>query len=183
MELQIAGTNMELTPAIRRYVERKISKLSKHLPGIIESKVEISEEKTKSPQQHYLVRVTVNSGVGGAVFHGEDRGEDLFKAVDRVASIMIRQLERHKGKLYEKGRGNSLARADFDEIARQVTPAAKVVKTKRFLIEPMSVDEAAEQMEILGHSFFLFFDANAGEVRLLYRRNDGNYGLIEPEMA
>lgn len=183
MELQIAGTNIELTPTIQRYVERKISKLNKHLPGIIESKVEISQEKTKSPQQHYLVRVTVNSGVGGAVFHGEDRGEDLFKAVDRVASIMIRQLERHKGKLYEKGRGNSLARGDFDEIAKQIQPVGKVVKTKRFLIEPMSVNEAAEQMEILGHSFFLFFDANAGEVRLLYRRNDGNYGLIEPEMA
>ena len=183
MELQIAGTNIELAPAVRQYVESKISKLSKHLPGIIESKVEISEEKTRSPQQHYLVRVTVNSGVGGAVFHGEDRGEDLFKAVDGVASIMIRQLERHKGKLYEKGRGNSLARGDFEEVARQARPTAKVVKTKRFLIEPMTVDEAAEQMEILGHSFFLFFDAKAGEVRLLYRRNDGNYGLIEPEMV
>jgi putative sigma-54 modulation protein len=183
MELQIAGTNMELTPTVQRYVKRKLGKLNRHLPGIIESKIEISEEKTKSPQQHYLVRATVNAGVGGVVFHGEERGEDLFKAVDRVAAIMIRQLERHKGKLYNKGRGSSLTRSDFNEIARWADTAPKIVKTKRFSVEPMSVDEAIEQMELLKHSFFLFFDANAGEVRLLYRRNDGNYGLIEPEVG
>ena len=183
MELQIAGTNMELTPTVQRYVKRKLGKLSRHLPGIIESKIEISEEKTKSPQQHYLVRATVNAGIGGVVFHGEERGEDLFKAVDRVAAIMIRQLERHKGKLYNKGRGSSLTRGDFNEIARWAETAPKIVKTKRFSLEPMSVDEAIEQMELLKHSFFLFFDANAGEIRLLYRRNDGNYGLIEPEVG
>jgi len=183
MELQIAGTNMELTPAVRRYVERKLGKLNRHLPGIIESKVEISEEKTKSPQQHYLVRVTVTSGVGGAVFHGEERGEDLFKAIDKVAAIMTRQLEHHKGKLYKQGRGSSLARGELNEATEPVKPARKVVKTKQFDVKPMSVDEAIAQMELLGHSFFLFFDADAEEVRLLYRRNDGNYGLIEPEIG
>ena len=183
MELQIAGTNLELTPAVHRYVERKLGKLNRHLPSIIESKVEISEEKTRSPQQHYLVRVTVTGGVGGAVFHGEERGEDLFKAVDKVAAIMTRQLENHKGKLYEKGRGSSLARGELNEATEPVEPARKVVKTKRFNVKPMSVDEAITQMELLGHSFFLFFDADAEEVRLLYRRNDGNYGLIEPEIG
>ena len=183
MELQIAGTNLELTPAVHRYVERKLGKLNRHLPSIIESKVEISEEKTKSPQQHYLVRVTVTGGVGGAVFHGEERGEDLFKAVDKVAAIMIRQLEHHKGKLYEKGRGSSFARGELNEATEPVEPARKVVKTKRFAVKPMSVDEAVEQMELLGHSFFLFFDADTEEIQLLYRRNDGNYGLIEPEIG
>ena len=181
MELQIAGTNMELTPAVHSYVERKMDKLNRHLPGIIESRVEISEEKTKSPQQRYLVRVTVNGGVGG-VFNGEDRGEDLFKAVDKVVAVIIRQLERHKGKLYDKGRGSSLARGDFNEVARSAETAPKIAKTKRFTVEPMSVDEAIEQMELLRHSFFLFFDADAGEIKLLYRRNDGNYGLIEPKI-
>jgi len=183
MELQIAGTNLELTPAVHRYVERKLGKLNRHLPNIIESKVEISEEKTRSPQQHYLVRVTVTGGAGGAVFHGEERGEDLFKAVDKVAAIMTRQLEHHKGKLYEKGRGSSLARGELNESTEPVEPARKVVRTKRFAVKPMSVDEAIEQIEILGHSFFLFFDADAEEIRLLYRRNDGNYGLIEPEIG
>jgi len=183
MGLQIAGTNMVLTPAVQRYVERKLGKLNRHLPGIIESRVEISEEKTKFPQQHYLVRVTVTSGVGGAVLHGEERGEDLFKAIDRVAAIMTRQLDHHKGKLYETGRGSSLARGEFSQPAESVEPVRKVVKTKRFDVKPMLLDEAIAQMELLGHSFFLFFDADAEEVRLLYRRNDGNYGLIEPEVG
>lgn len=182
MQLQIAGTNIELTPAVQRYIERKLGKLNKHLPAI-ESRVEISEEKTKSPQERYLVRVTVNSGAGGAVFHGEERGEDLFRAVDKVAAIMTRQLERYKGKLYKKGRGNSLVRGKFSEAAGQAATARKIAKTKRFVLEPMSLDEARERMELLGHSFFLFLDADTDGIKLLYRRNDGDYGLIEPEIG
>jgi putative sigma-54 modulation protein len=180
MELQIAGTNTEITPATQRYVERKLNKLNKHLPGIIDVKVEISEENTKSPQQHYLVRAMINSGVGGAVFHGEERAEDLFKAIDKVVAIMTRQLERRKGKLYDKGRGNPLARGKFSQ-PETADAGKRIVKTKRFVIEPMSAEEAIEQMERLGHSFFLFLDADANEVHVLYRRNDGNYGIIEPE--
>jgi putative sigma-54 modulation protein len=183
MELQIAGTNLELTPEVSRYVKRKLGKLSRHLPTIIETRVEISEEKTKSPQQRYLVRVTVNSGVGGAAFHGEERGEDLIKAVDKVAAIMTRQLERHKGKLYDKGRGKSLARSEFDEAAGQAELGRKIIKIKRFTVDTMSADEAIEQMELLGHSFFLFLDADTEVIKLLYQRNDGNYGLIEPQIG
>jgi putative sigma-54 modulation protein len=179
MELQIVGTNIEITPAVQRYVERKLSKLNKHLPDIIDIKVEISQEKTKSPQQHYLVRTTVNSGIGRSAFHGEERAEDLFKAVDKVAAIMTRQLEKRKGKLYDRGRGNVLVRGKYRQ-SEMPEGGRKVVKTKRFVIEPMSLEEAIEQMERLGHNFFLFFDADANEVRLLYRRNDGNYGVIEP---
>jgi putative sigma-54 modulation protein len=182
MELQIAATNMELAPAGHSYVERKLGKLDRHLPGIIESRVEVSEEKTKLPQQRYLVRVTVTSGADGAVFHGEGRGEDLFKAVDKVATIMIRQLEDHKGKHYVKGRGNSPAKGKFDKTAGRAGLVPKVVKTKRFVLEAMSIDEAIEQMEHLGHNFFLFLEAETTETKLLYRRNDGNYGLIEPEI-
>ena len=182
MELQIAGTNTEIMPTAQQYIERKLSKLNKHLPDIIDIKVEVSEENTKSPQQHFLVRVTVNSGVAGSVFHGEERAEDLFKAVDRVATIMTRQLEKHKGKLYDKGRGNPLARGRYNH-TNQVDTRKKVVKTKRFIIEPMALNEAIEQMERLGHNFFLFVDASTEELRLLYRRNDENYGLIEPELG
>jgi putative sigma-54 modulation protein len=180
MDLQIAGTNTTISPDAQRYVERKLGKLDRHLRGIIDTRVEISEEKTKSPQQRFLVRVTVNSGVADTAFHAEGRGEDLFKAVDRVVSVMTRQLERHKGKLYDRGRGNPLARGKFPPAAPPV-PERKVVKTKRFIVEPMSRDEAIESMERLGHDFFLFVDAASQEVRLLYRRNDGDYGLIEPE--
>lgn len=183
MELSIVGTNMELTPVVHRYVERKLGKLNRHLPSIIETKVEISEEKTKSPQQRYLVRVTVSGGTAGAVFHGEERGEDLYRAIDAVVEVMIRQLERRKGKQHDKGRGTSLARGiEPGEKAKGAEPARKVVKNKRFVIEPMTVEEAIKQMESLGHSFFLFLDANISKLKLLYRRKDGNYGVIEPDI-
>ena len=181
MELQITGTNMELTDAVQRFIERKLGKLDKHFPSIIDTKVEISEEKTKSPQQHFLVRVTVNSGIGGASFHGEDRGEDLHQAVDKVTAIVTRQLERQKGKLYDKGRGNPLARGKFNQPEQR--NERQVVRTKRFVIEPMILEDAIENMERLGHNFFLFLDADVEELRLLYRRNDGNYGIIEAELS
>ena len=180
MELQITGTNTEITAATNSYIEQKFNKLNKHLPDIMEIKVEVSEEQTKAREQRYLIRATVNSGTGKAVFHAEERAEDLFKATDKAVTIVTRQLEKRKGKLYDRGRGNPLVRGKFKQPETSNT-VKKVAKTKRFIIEPMTLDEAITQMEQLGHNFFLFFDADAGEVRLLYRRNDGNYGLIEPE--
>ena len=180
MELQIAGINAVIAPEIHRYIEAKFNKLDKHLPDIIDIKIEVSEEATKSPQQRYLVRATVNSGVGRIAFHGEERAEDLFQAVDKVASVLTRQLEKRKGKLYDRGRGNPHVRGKF----KQPEPAEnirKIVKTKRFAVGPILEEEAIEQMEHLGHNFFLYVDAKSEEVRLLYRRNDGNYGIIQPE--
>ena len=179
MELQITGQNIELSPVVRRYVERKLGKLNRYLPSITESRVEISEEKTKSPEQRFVVRLTVDSS--GTILHGEERGQDLFTAIDKVREVMNRQIERYKGKLYDKGRGNSLARGEFTEGAE---PAKRsVVKVKKFAIKPMSVTEAIDQMELLGHDFFLFLNAQTEETNLVYRRKDGNYGLIEPELG
>jgi putative sigma-54 modulation protein len=182
MELQIAGTNIEVASNVQSYIERKLGKLDRRSPGILEGKVEISEEGTKSPGERYLIRVTLTSGAGGAVFHGEERGEDLFKAVDKVNTVMKRQLERHKGKLYEKGRGSPLARGKYNGTAEPGQSERSIVKRKSFLLEPMLLNEAIDRMEELGHDFFLYLDANTAEIKLLYRRDDGNYGLIEPEL-
>ena len=95
---------------------------------------------------------------------------------------MNRQIRHYKGKLYKKGRGSSLGRSKFSE-AVKTGPPRKVVRVKRFGIKPMSVAEAIDQMELLGHDFFLFFNAESEELNLLYRREDGNYGLIEPELG
>jgi putative sigma-54 modulation protein len=185
MELQIFSKNMELTPSIQNYVQKKISKLARYLPNITEAKVEIHEENTKSPQGRFVAQVTLSSK--GVLLRGEERGERVRVAVNAVAEVLERQIERYKGKLYEKGRGVSLARqADVFEGtaargASKVSPS--VVRVKRFAVKPMSVAEAVEQMELLGHSFFLFVNIEGGTLSLLYRRNDGNYGLIEPELA
>ena len=180
MELQITGKNIKLEPAVHRYIERKLGKLGRHLPNITESKVEVSEEKTKSPKQRYAVRITVDSN--GTLFRGEGRGENLFTATDKVVTIMDRQIEHYKGKLYDKGRGSSFTRAKLGEEA-EAPQLRNVVKIKRFTVKPMSVAEAVDQMELLGHDFFLFFNAESEELNLLYRRKDGKYGLIEPELG
>jgi len=181
MELQINGKNMEILPAVRSHIERKLGKLGRHLPNITKSKVEISEEKTKSPQQRFVVQVTIDSN--GTLLRGEERGKDLLVAIDKVAEVMSRQIEHYKGKRYEKGRGSSLARSGFSEEVAEERPPGRVVKIKRFTVKPMSVDEAMGQMELLGHNFFLFFNADSEELNLLYRRKDGNCGLIEPELG
>jgi putative sigma-54 modulation protein len=181
MGLQITGKNIELTSTIRQLIERKLGKLGRHLPDIVEYKVEIVEEKTKSPQEQFVVQVTLNSN--GTLLRGVERGEDLPAAINKVAAVMKRQIEHYKGKLYEKGRGNSLARSEFDEPGEEAQPDKKVVKVKRFAVKPMSVAEAVDQMELLGHDFFLFFNSDINELNLLYRRRDGDYGLIEPELG
>jgi putative sigma-54 modulation protein len=181
MELQITGQNIEISPAVRRYVERKLGKLNRHLPNIVVSKVEIVEQKTKSPEQHYLVHLTVDSH--GTLLHGEERGGDLFTAIDKVAETMDRQIGHYKGKRYEKGRGNSLSRSEVSEAVEEAPPPSSVVKVKRFTVKPMSIAEAIDQMKLLGHDFFLFFNSDTEELNLLYRRKDSNYGLIEPELG
>ena len=180
MELQITGKNMELSPPVQSYIKRKLGKLSRHLPNITESKVEISEEKTRSPQQHFVVQVTVNSGTPLRV---EERGENLFMAIDKVITVMNRQIERYKGKSYKKRGSSSLARGDLNHEVEMEELPKRVIKVKRFAIKPMSVDEATDQMELLGHDFFLFFNADDEGINLLYRRKDGNYGLIKPELS
>lgn len=183
MELIITGKNIEISPEARRYIERKLSKLSRHMPNIMEAKVEITEEKTRSPLQRYVAQVTADSK--GVLLRGEERAEDLLLAVDRVVDVMNRQIERYKGKHFAKGRGTSFARGVVGESVETETasPMPQVTKVKRFAISPMMVDEAIEQMELLGHDFFLFYNTKEDDLNLLYRRKDGNYGLIQPEMA
>ena len=181
MELQVTGKNMELSPEVRSYIGRKLGKLSHYLPHIVGAKVEVFEEKTKSPQQHFVVQVTVDSN--GTLLRSEERGADILTATNKVASVISRRIEHYKGKLYDKRKGSSFARGGFRERAKPVQSPQKVVKLKRFAMKPMSVDEAIYQMELLGHDFFLFLNDETEELNLLYRRKDDNYGLIEPELV
>lgn len=180
MDLQITGTNVQIPPRTQRYIENKFTRLTKHLPDIMDIKVEVSEEGTKSPQHRYVIRAAVNSGVGRTIFHGEERAEDILIATDRTTEVLTRQLEKQKGKLYDRGRGNRQVRGKFQEPA--APPAErKIVKNKSFAIEPMTPEEAIDEMEKLGHDFYLFIEIKSDELNLLYRRKDGNYGIIRPQ--
>ena len=179
MDLKVTGKNIELTPELNRHIEKKLGKLNLHLPNILEAKIEIGAEKTKARQQRFIAQVTVNSS--GTILRGEDRGEDLFTAIDKVTAIMKRQVERYKGKHYNKKGNTSLARTT--SIKEKATGANhKIVKVKQFAVKMMPVDEATEQMELLGHDFFLFLDNESGKLNLLYRRKDKDYGIIVPQV-
>jgi len=179
MELVIKGKNTEISEQVRHYVERKIGKLDRHLPSIVEAEVVISRERSKAPHQRYVVQATLNSK--GTLLRGEERGVDLFAAIDSVSGVLHRQIERYKGKLYYKGRGTSPLKGETLSPGTELP--ARVVRVKRFVVKPMSPEEAVEQMELLGHDFFLFFNPASGKFNVLYRRKDGDYGLIEPELA
>ena len=181
MELQLTGKNIELTPEMRSHIERKLSKLVRHLPNIIECRTEVFEEKTKSRDQHFTVGVTVLSS--GAQFHGKGRGADIFTAADKAAAVMTRQLDHHKGKLYEKSRGSSLARSGFSPSTETAESEGQVASIERYAVKPMSVAEALDQINLLGQDFFLFFNDDTQKLNLLHRRKDGKYGLIEPEVG
>jgi len=190
MELHIFSKNAELSPLLEGYVRRKVEKLARHLPSITGGKIEIIEEKAKSPDHRFSVQITLSSS-SGMLLRSEERAGNVRAAVDSAVKILDRQIERYKGRLYEKGRGLSLARHSpaYGELTGEVLESRhdeklpKVVKVKRFAIKPMSLSEAVEQMELLGHSFFLFIDSESNSINLLYRRNDGNYGLIEPKLS
>ncbi len=177
MELQLTSKGINLSTDLRRHIERKLGRFSRHLKRAIETKAEVSEQKTKSPQDRFMARVTLNTG--STMLYSEERGENLLVAIDRVVQSMERQIEHYKGKLQDRGRGSSPGQG---KSSQKPTARKRVVKVKRFSVKPMSLAEASAQMELLGHDFFLFLNAESGNLSLLYKRREGNYSLIEPEL-
>ena len=182
MKLQIiARNNVEVSETLEAYVEKKIGKLDRYLPTVSEGKVEISHEGAKLPEQRFSVQVTLESK--GVLIRAQEKSKDIRTAIDKVVDVLSKRIERYKGKLYDKGRGISFARQGAAIEAEEIEAPKRVVKSKRFLVKPMPVDEAISQMELLGHDFFLFIDADTERLNLLYRRENGDYGLIEPEQG
>jgi putative sigma-54 modulation protein len=182
MKLQIiAKNNVEVSETIQAYVEKKVGKLGRYLPTLDEGKVEISREGAKLPEQRFTVQVTLDSR--GVLIRAQEKSKDMRTAIDKVVNVLSKRIERYKGKLYDKNRGTSFARQGAAIEEEEIEAPRRVVKTKHFLVKPMPIDEAISQMELLGHDFFLFMDADTERLNLLYRRDDGNYGLIEPEQG
>jgi putative sigma-54 modulation protein len=189
MEMDIRGKKLQLSKAVENYVTKKMGKLSHLLPSIIETKVEISKEKAKSPTNRYVVQVTVKSD--GVLIRAEERQADVYAAVDAADDVIRKQIGRFKGKYYLRNRRAARQRKELGPavVAETETEAEEkrmpdvIVKAKRFPIKLMTVEEASVQMELLGHDFFIFLNADNNSFNVLYRRKDGAYGLIEPEVA
>ncbi|MBE3588762.1 MAG: ribosome-associated translation inhibitor RaiA [Thermoanaerobacteraceae bacterium] len=172
MEVQVRGRNVEVTNALKEYVEKRLGKLEKFLEQINEVQVTMTVEK----ESH---RVEVTIPLNGIILRGEESTGDMYASIDLVVEKLEKQVERYKGKLLRRLERNSLQVPEGGD--RVVENGPRVVRTKRFAIKPMSVDEAVMQMNLLGHSFFVFSNAETEQVNVVYRRKDGNFGLIEPE--
>ena len=184
MEMQITGKNLDLSPTIRNYITKRLGKINRHLANILSFDIVASEEKTRAPEQRFIIQVTINSN--GTLLRGEERGQDPYTAADKVSEVMNRQIEHYKGKLVSsKVRSAPSIRTSTTEVqsaieAENFDVGPKIVKTKKFDVKPMSLEEAVDQMVLLDHDFFLFFNPDSNNMNLIYKRKDGNYGLIEP---
>jgi putative sigma-54 modulation protein len=186
VEFTIKGKNIDITQPVRAYVTRKMAKIARYMDTMaVDGVVEIGHEATRDSAQRYVAQVTI--GANHSILRGEARSSTLRSAVDAVAEVMQRQAARYKGKVYHKGKVQSAkgAASDdttfIDEDADELEDLPTIVKTKHFAVKPMQPEEAAEQMELLGHDFYVFLNDRSSRVNVVYRRRDGNYGLIEPE--
>ncbi|MFC2034908.1 ribosome hibernation-promoting factor, HPF/YfiA family [Chloroflexota bacterium] len=181
MEVQITSQHIDISPEVQSRIEHKLGKLNRRLPETTTCRVELVRAKTKAPQQRFVAQITLDAN--GTLLRGEETGDDLYTVIDKVTAIMDRQIERYRGKRYGKPRGSSIVRGKSEEWVKGKSLRDKVIKIKRFPVKLMRTDEAIEQMELLGHDFFLFHNEENQELNLLYRRKDGNYSIIEPELG
>jgi len=177
---------MEITDRIEDYVTKKTSKLDRYLPGIEEARVDLAYVKSaRSAADRQVAQITVRGK--GFILRSEERADDIFAALDSAVDKMERQIKRYKGKRF-RGRGDGRSAADVVELYEEEEESGElgpaIVRRKHFLLSPMDELEAIEQMSLLGHeNFFIFFNANTNAINILYRRRDGAFGLIEPEIG
>jgi putative sigma-54 modulation protein len=185
LEVDINARNMEVTDRITEYVTKKASKLDRYLNGIEETHVELSFVKSaRSAADRQVAEITVRGK--GFVLRAEERSDDIFAAFDTALDKMQRRMERYKGK-HSRGRANGRLIAEITKLAAEEESEGEqqpvIARRKRFVLDPMDEMEALERMSLLGHeNFFLFYNVNTKSINVLYRRRDGNYGLIEPEV-
>jgi putative sigma-54 modulation protein len=189
LEVEIYGRNMDVTDRIHDYVTKKVSKLDRYLPGIDEARVDVAYVKSaRSAADRQVAQITVRGK--GFILRSEERADDIFAALDTALEKMQRRIERYKGKRY-RGRGDGKSVAEVvreiesetvEEEGEENVPV--IARRKRFMMVPMDEYEAIEQMDLLGHeNFFIFFNINSNAVNVLYKRRDGTYGLLEPELG
>lgn len=187
MDWNIKSRNTKLTDRQREYIQEKLSKLGRYLDGIQDMKVEVRHETLRSIGEAYTTQVTLLAE-HGVILRAEDRDKELRVAIDTVSDNLQRQIRRYKEKHYRRGRlrrsGGEIVSAPLLELEgdepTETVEERQIVRSKDVALRPMFSDEAIEQMELLGHSFFVFRDAETERINVVYRRHDGNYGLIIP---
>jgi putative sigma-54 modulation protein len=185
-KVDVQARNIRLTDRIKSHVEQRAAKLDRYLPSIEQADVELTHHASaRSASDRNVAQITVRGK--GLILRTEERADEVLTAFDTALDKLHRQIDRYKGKHY-RGRGNGHSFADEAVEALPTDETDKlppiVARRKQFRILPMNELEAIEQMNLLGHdNFFIFYNAETSRINVLYRRRDGSYGLIEPEIG
>jgi putative sigma-54 modulation protein len=188
MKLVIHGKNIEITPAIHDYVHQKIEKAASHFQNLT-TEIDVHLSVARNPRNtKQTAEVTIYAN--GAVIRAEESSENLYASIDLVADKIARQLRKYKEKRADRTLSQPNAKAErivrepalLDDLTGDRTPAlpTAVVRTKYFAMPPMTVQEALEQLELVDHDFYMFCNAETGEINVIYERNHGGYGVIQP---
>lgn len=186
MKFIIIGKNIDVTPGLREAVESKLGKLERYFTPNTEIHVTLSVQKG-----HQKIEVTIP--VKGGMVRSEQESSDMYVSIDLVEEVIERQLRKYKNKLVARNQGHPTSyapagnsfRKEFFDSEEETTEddEVRIVRTKKFGIKPMFPEDACVQMELLGHNFFVFSNAETDEVNVVYKRKDGSFGLIEPEFS
>ena len=175
MELDILFRNIESTDALKNYVEKKVKKFSKIIGDDIEVKVTLSTEKFNQ-----IAEVIIN--VKGIIIKGEETSHDMHSAIDLVVDKVERQIKKYREKLKTKKHDSKDSISySMKIISQEEADTPRIIKTEKFFIKPLSVEEAVMQLELLNQEFLVFRNSETDEINVVYKRKDGNYGWIEPE--
>jgi putative sigma-54 modulation protein len=176
MKVNITGKNYDTYEKLENTIEKKLDRLDKYFSEDVSSNVVLSQERGRDK-----IEVTINAK--GAVFRAEEMNQDVYDGIDRVVDKLSSQISRFKGKLAKRYNDNKALKFEFeepeDEEDYEEIEDTPVVKTKKFELRPMDVDEAILEMEMLGHNFFVYLDMDTDSVNVVYKRNGGNYGVLE----
>jgi putative sigma-54 modulation protein len=178
MRLQVKGKNLEVSESIRTYAERKLAKLEKKLAAPTRVELELAVERNASIAANQVAEATI--WTKGPTLRAREASSDMKASIDQLVEKLERQVIRYRDK-----RRRRAARDDggppMDATPTTDEPGARIVKVKQFAVKPMTPEEAVLQLELIGHDFFVFQNADSGELNVVYRRRDGNYGHIEPQ--
>ena len=177
MKFIIIGKNIDVTPGLRTTVENKLGKLERYFTPDTEIHVTLSVQKERQ-------KIEVTIPVKGNIIRSEQESDDMYVSIDLVEEVIERQLRKYKNKLIARHQEGGNFSQDFFENEDTIEDGEiKIVRTKKFGIKPMYPEDACVQMELLGHNFFVFCNAETDEVCVVYRRKNGTFGLIEPEFS
>ena len=174
MKFIIIGKNIDVTPGLKDAVESKLGKLQRYFTPDTEIHVTLSVQK-----EHQKIEVTIP--VKGNIIRSEQESDDMYVSIDLVEEVIERQLRKYKNKIVDKQQAAANFQKEYIDRDYEEDDEVKIIRTKKFGIKPMYPEDACVQMELLGHNFFVFFNAETEQVNVVYKRKGNTYGLIEPE--